>query len=146
MSRMVLEFHGYRENKPSDEHEIIALFLFTLRSAADCRSGLKADHTKTFWTEVGLSRDLASRGKWAQLSREDKLKAMFRYAQEKIVESGRKLRQVPMFWTTSSPLRDGPPWDLAGIQFPKAPPVELERPTPAENPYLEDRRAAGLLK
>ena len=146
MSRMVLESHGYRENKPSDEHEIIALFLFSLRSAAERKAGLKVDHTKTFWTEVGLSRDLASRGKWAQLSREDKLKAMFKYAQEKIVESGRKVRQAPMFWTTSSPLRDGPPWDLAGIQFPKAPPVEFETPPPQESAYLEDRRAAGLLK
>ena len=144
MPRMVLEFHDWRENKPDDENEIKALFLFTLLTAAEKAAGVKADHTKAFWTEVRLSRDLSSRGRWASLSKADKIKFMFRFAQERIQEGGRKLREAPMFWTATSPWSDGPPWDLNQIKFPKADPLTFEAQPLAESPYLADRKAAGL--
>ena len=143
MSRMVLEFHNWRESKPDDDYEIKALFLFTLMTESERQSGVKADHNRTFWTEARLSRDLAARGGWAALSRGDKIKAMFRFAQEKVQEAGRLLREAPMFWTPTSLLKDGPPWDVSTIQFPKAPPVIFD--TPGEDTSsLESRKAAGL--
>ena len=143
MSRMVLEFHNWQESKADDNYEIKALFLFTLMTEAERQSGVKADHNKTFWTEARISRDLTARGSWANLSRRDKIKAMFRFSQERIAEAGRRLREAPMFWTPTSSLKDGPPWDVSSIQFPKAPPVLFERPG-AAGPSLKSRRAAGL--
>jgi hypothetical protein len=143
MSRMVLEFHNWRESKPDDKYEIKALFLFTLMTEAERQSGVKADHNKTFWTEARISRDLAARGSWINLSRREKIKAMFRFAQERVQEAGRSLREAPMFWTPTGSLKDGPPWDVSSIQFPKAPPVLFELPSAAD-PGLESRKAAGL--
>ena len=143
MSRMVLEFHNWRKSKPDDDHEIKALFLFTLMTEAERESGVKADHNRTFWTEARLARDLAARGRWGDLSRQEKIKAMFRFSQERIQEVGRMLREAPMFWTPTSPLKDGPPWDVSSIQFPQAPPVIFEPPSAAD-PSLEARKAAGL--
>lgn len=144
MSKMVLEFHNWRKTKPDDDNDPKILFLFSLRTEAERQAGSKLDHTKTFWTEVRLSRDLAKRGRWASLSEEDTRKAMFRFAQEKIQEFGRKLREAPMFWTPTSALREGPPWDLSKVQFPKAPPVVFEVQPGAEGSILLARKAAGL--
>lgn len=144
MARMVLEFHNWRKTKPDDDSELKAIYLFSLRTEAEKQSGVKADHTKTFWTEVRLSRDLSARGRWAGLSPEDKYKAMFRFAQEKIQEVGRKLREAPMFWTTSSPLRDGPPWDLSRVTFPAPSAVAFEARSPEQSSALQARKAAGL--
>lgn len=145
MSDWVLEFHGYRENPPTDESEIVALFCFSLMDAAERRSGKRPDHTKTFWTETSLSRDLGARGRWASLSKRDKLKAMYLHARSSIVESGRRVRQAPLFWTATSPLREGPPWDLSRATFPK-PSVEVF--SLAQEPaasFGDARKAAGLL-
>ncbi|MBI4603212.1 MAG: hypothetical protein HY721_14750 [Planctomycetes bacterium] len=144
MARMVLEFHGWRETKPDDDNELKALFLFTLMTAAERQSGVKPDHTKAFWTEVRLSRDLASRGRWGTLSRDEKIKAMFRFAVERIQEAGRNLREAPMFWTTQSRLGEGPPWDLSGLEFPKPHAVAFEVAPLAESPSLQARKAAGM--
>ncbi len=144
MAKMVLEFHNWRKTKPDDDNEPKIIFLFSLQSEADKQSGVKLDHTKTFWTEVRLSRDLAKRGRWATLSDEDKLKAMFRFAQDKIQESGRKLREAPMFWSGSGSLNDGPPWDLSKVQFPKAPPIVFEVRSSVDSSFLQARKAAGL--
>jgi len=144
MARMVLEFHNWRMTKPDDENELKVLFLFSLQSEGERQSGLRPDHTKTFWTEVRFSRDLATRGRWATLSQDDKIKAMFRFAQEKIQESGRKLREAPMFWTATGALREGPPEDVSRVQFPKAPPVSFEPRAPESSSSLLARKAAGL--
>jgi hypothetical protein len=142
--RLVLELHDWKDMGLDDESDIIALFLFTLMPVSERTSGVKPGAAHGFWTEVRLSRDLASRGRWAGLSKKDKLKAMFRFAQERIQEAGRKLRQAPMYWTPMSPLRDGPPWSLAEIAFPKAPPLVFEPRAPEESPSLLARKSAGL--
>ncbi len=126
MSKLVLEFHDWRELRADDENERAALFLFSLASESSRKAGIRLDQEHTFWTEVKLRRDLAARGSWPQLSKQDTLKAMFRWAQERILARGTKLRQAPMFWTATSPLASGPPWDLSSVQFPKAPPVTFE--------------------
>ena len=144
MTRWILELHDWRQSRPDDGNEVIAIFLFTLLSMAERQSGVKPDHTKTFWTEVKLSRDLAGRGRWAGLAKDQKLKAMFQFAVERIVEAGRKLREAPMFWTPTSPLKDGPPWDLGSIQFPRPDPVIFEITEDPASPRLQTRKAAGL--
>jgi hypothetical protein len=141
---MVLELHDWREMRADDENDMVALFLFTLMPASERRSGVKPGAAHSFWTEARLSRDLAARGRWAGLSRKEKLKAMFRFAQESIREAGRKLRQAPMYWTPASPLGAGPPWDLAAVEFPKAPAFFFEPKPPEEHPSLLARKAAGL--
>jgi hypothetical protein len=138
---MVLSFHDWKELKSTDEQEIIALFLFSL-APEDGRG--EPGPRETFWTEVQLSRDLARRGSWPRLSRREKLKAMLRFAQERVIEVGRKLRQAPMFWTAQSRLEDGPPWDLSAVPFPKPSAVTFEPPTAAGSRHGEARRAAGL--
>jgi hypothetical protein len=142
--RLVLQFHGWQELRPTDESEIVALFLFSLMPAADRERGLKPTRLQTFWTEASLSRDLAARGRWPSLSKADKLKAMFRFAQERIQEAGRKLRQAPMYWTPRSPLEAGPPWDLARVPFPRPSAMVFEIEPAALAPRLESRKAAGL--
>ena len=142
--RLVLELHDWKEMSPDDESDTIALYLFTLMPVSERSSGVRPGAAHSFWTEVRLSRDLASRGRWVGLSKKEKLKAMFRFAQERIQEAGRKLRQAPMYWTTTSPLRDGPPWDLAQVVFPKSPPAIFEPTPPEESPSLLARKAAGL--
>ena len=144
MARMVLQFHDWREEAPDDESEVVALFLFSLRAEEDRKAGAKPDHNQTFWTETRLARDLAARGGWPQLSKREKLKAMFRFAQERIQEAGRTLRQAPMFWKPESPLEGGPPWDLSGVPFPKPCSIVFEIATEAMAPRLEARKAAGL--
>lgn len=144
MGRMVLEFHDWQEQKPDDDNEVIALFLFSLLAEEDRRSGLRPNHNQTFWTEVRLSRDLASRGRWPQLSKNEKLQAMFRFAEERIQEAGRKLRQAPMFWTPESRLEAGPPWDISRVPFPRPSAVAFEVEPGAFAQRLESRKAAGL--
>ena len=144
MSQLALEYHNYRELKPTDDSEIVALFLFSLRPEEERRAHLRPTHNQTFWTEVTLSRDLASRGRWPQLSKGEKLKAMFHFAQESITEVGRKLRQAPMFWTPQSRLAGGPPWDLSAVPFPQPNGVVVDPAADTDIQYTEARKAAGL--
>lgn len=144
MAKMVLEFHHWRKTKPDDDNELKVLFLFSLQPEGERQARVKLDHTKTFWTEVRLSRDLSKRGRWAPLPEEQKVKAMFQFAQERIVEAGRKLREAPMFWTPTGSLKDGPPWDLSRTPFPKAPPIVFETRPHSESSTLLARKAAGL--
>lgn len=146
MPQWILELHDWRQSKPDDDNEVMASFLFTLLTVAERESGVKPDHTKTFWTDVKLSRDLACRGRWAGLTNDQELKAMFQFAVEKIVEAGRKLREAPMFWTPMSPLKDGPPWDLGSIKFPRPDPVAFETVEDPAASRFQARKAAGLLK
>jgi hypothetical protein len=146
MARMILELHDWLEEKPDDDDELIVLFLFTLMPAAAREARIKPGPDETFWTEARLARDLSSRGAWPGLSKRDKVKALFRFAQEKIVEAGRKLREAPLYWTPTSPFENGPPWSLDEIRFPKAPAVAFDAREPGESPSLLARKGAGLLK
>ena len=74
----------------------------------------------------------------------DRYKAMFRWAQERIKERGKKLRQAPMFWTATSELNDGPPWDLNTVRFPNAEPLVFETTESMAVSGLGSREAAGL--
>jgi len=142
VSQLILELHDWRRTKPDDNNELVAIFLFSLTSLSNRQAGVRLDQEHTFWTEVKLSRDLASRGRWPQLSRKDKMKAMFRWAQERIKERGKKLRQAPMFWTATSELQDGPPWTLDSIRFPNAEPVVFETTEEMARSGLGSREAA----
>ena len=148
MSKMVLEFHDWRKMKADKDSELVAIFLFSLTTESDRQAGVQLDHDHAFWTEVHLSRDLTCRGRWPQLSKADKIKAMFRWAQEKIQQRGGKLRQAPMFWTATGPLAEGPPseWNLSSIKFPKAPPVVFEAQDDIRSSEQASREAAGLNK
>jgi hypothetical protein len=144
MSQMVLEFHGWRNTKPDDDNELKVLFLFSLQTEAERLSGGKLDHTKTFWTEARLSRDLAARGRWAALSKAERIKALYVITWQKIQEAGRKLREVPVFWTATSPLRDGPVGDEYASVSLKPEVMIFDAPVAPSNSVLETRKAAGL--
>jgi len=144
--KMILELHDWRKVRPDDDNDLIALFLFSLTTESSRQAGIQLDQEHTFWTEVHLSRDLVARGRWSSLSSRDKIKAMFRWAQEKILERGCKLRQAPMFWTATSPLASGPPWEVASIEFPNAPPVVFETTDEMATSGLGARDGAGLNK
>lgn len=148
MSKLVLEFHDWREMKADKDSEVVALFLFSLATENDRQAGVRLDQDHAFWTEVRLSRDLARRGRWPQLSKTEKIKAMFRWAQEKIRQRGRKLRQAPMFWTATGSLAEGPPsdWDLKTLKFPKAEPIVFEAADDIRASEQASREAAGLNK
>ena len=147
MARLVLEFHSLKELKPTDESEIVVLFLFTLQSEDDRKAGIKPNHNQAFWTETTFARDLSGRGAWAKLSRADKLRAMFRYARDCIVDRGEKLRQVHLFWSPLSPLSAGPPWpdtELASMKFPEPSAIVFEPEGALATSTSRD--AAGLNK
>jgi hypothetical protein len=145
MRELLLEFHGWRTAKADDDSDLVALFLFSLMPAERRRGGAAPRHEDCFWTEVRLSRFLAEQPGWRSLSQEEKLKAMFQNAVESVKTAGRKLRQAPMFWTATSPLRDGPPWDLAKVEFPRMSPVSVDADAGREV-RLAARKAAGLLQ
>ena len=148
MSKLVLELHDWRALKPDKENELIAIFLFSLSSEIDRQAGIRLDQHHAFWTEVRLSRDLAGRGRWTQLTKQEKIRAMFRWAQEKIKQRGHKLREAPMFWTATGPLADGPPpeWNLNSVKFPNAEPVVFEAMEGIRLSEAASREAAGLNK
>ena len=148
MSKLVLEFHDWREMKADKASELVAIFLFSLTTENDRQAGVRLDRNHAFWTEVLLSRDLAGRGRWPQLSKTDKIRAMFQWAQEKIRQRGQKLRQAPMFWTATSPLAEGPPsdWNLGALKFPKADPIVFEPTDEIRASVAASREAAGLNK
>ena len=148
MSKLVLEFHDWREMKADKDSELVATFLFSLTTENDRQAGVRLDRNHAFWTEVCLSRDLAGRGRWPQLSKTDRIRAMFKWAQEKIRQRGHKLRQAPMFWIATSPLADGPPsdWNLSALKFPKADPVVFETTDELHASAAASREAAGLNK
>ena len=147
MSKLVLEFHDWRETKADKDSELVAIFLFSLTTENDRQAGIQLDQEHAFWTEVRLSRDLAGRGRWPQLSKTDRIGAMFRWAQEKIQQRGRKLRQAPMFWTATGSLADGPPadWNLSAPD-PKAEPIVFEPTDEIRASVAASREAAGLNK
>ena len=144
MDQLILELHGWMPLQPTDDHDTIAMFNFSLMPDELRKSGKRPEHTDCFWTEVKLDRFLAEQPGWKKLSQGDKVKAMFRYAQEQIQATGRKVRHLEIFWTPQSPRRDGPAYDLASIRFPKAPPVLVERET-ADAPRFLARKGAGHL-
>ena len=148
MSKLVLEFHDWRLMKPDKDSELVAIFLFSLTTAGDHEARVQLDHDHAFWTEVRLSRDLAGRGRWPQLTRDEKIKAMFRWAQERIQQRGQKLRQAPMFWTATGSLANGPPaeWNLDAVKFPKAEVVMFETTDGMRSSEQASREAAGLNK
>ena len=146
---LVLEFHRWRKMRPDDDNELIAIFCFSLMPAGwreAGEAGERPSHEDVFWTEVKLAHRLAEAPGWQKISPTDKIKAMFQHAVEQIRAAGRKLRQAPMVWTPTSDLRNGPPWELRAIRFPKAPPVTFSREEPAESPRFLARKAAGLVK
>ena len=142
----VLTYHNSRELKPTDEHEIVVLFLFSLQPEKDVKKGVKPDHNAVFWTETTLSRDLAERGRWVQLSKAEKLKAMFHFAQAHILESGRKLRQAPLFWSLQGHINEGPDEDYTNSKFPKPHAVVFQPGKTRVATDTQSREAAGLLK
>ena len=148
MSKLVLELHDWREMKADKDSELVAIFLFSLTTENDRQAGVRLDQEHAFWTEVRLSRDLAGRGRWPQISKQDRIRAMFRWAQERIQQRGRKLRQAPMFWTATSSLADGPPadWNRSAFKFPKADPVAFETADEIRASEAASREAAGLNK
>jgi len=141
MAKLVLELHDWHRIKPDEGGDLIAEFLFTLVPAAERERGMKPSPSRVFWTRVRISSDLASRGRWSTLSRDEKTKAMYRFAVDRITATGRMLRETPMFWRPGSPLTEGPPWDVSTIAFPKPRPIVFEGP--AEEPDVA-RKAAGL--
>jgi hypothetical protein len=143
MQEMLLEFHDWRRMKADDDNELVVLFLFSLMPADERQAGRQPDHNDCFWIEVKLSRFLAEQPGWKGLSRADKVKAMFQFALEQIQAAKRKLRQAALVWTSGGRLNHGPPWDLASIRFPKAPPVIVEAEEPQASRFLA-RKAAGL--
>ena len=146
MERLVLEFHDWKELKPNDDSEIVALLLFTLQPESQRKAGRKRDHNDAFWVETTLSRDLARRGRWAQLAKSEKLKAMFHFAQQRIIIAGRKVREAPMFWTTQSDLRDGPPDSYASSKFPAPNAIVFSPGDELAVASAHSREAAGLSK
>ena len=145
MKRIILEFHNWRMMAPDDDNELVALFHFCLMPEELRKSGKKPEHTDCFWTEVPLQRFLVERPGWQKLAKGDKVKVMFRHAEEQIREAKRKLRQAPLFWTTKSKHRNGPAWDPATIQFPKAPAVVFDAEEETTAPRFAARKGAGLV-
>jgi hypothetical protein len=144
MNRWTLTFHGHRQLKATDKSAAILWLLFSLVSEKDGKTGARLGQDHIFWTEVTLSRDLAERPGWKELSDEDVRKAMFRAAQESIQEVGRKLRQTPLFWTPQSPLAGGPPWDLASVRFPAPHAITFEIADDGSASGQGAREGAGL--
>ncbi len=141
MSNQILEYHRHRFIRPDKDSDVVALFLFSLTPESHRSAGLPVGQDHAFWTEVRLSRDLAARGGWATLSQKEKAKCMYRFAVERIQERGGKLRDAPMFWTATSVLKDGPPWDPASIDFPPKAPIAFE---PSGGVDARSREGAGL--
>jgi hypothetical protein len=144
MKRMTLKFHDHRKLKPSDENEMTLLLLFSLTSEGEQRPG----NDELFWTEASLSGDLAARGRWSGLPVAEKQKALFRHTVEAIQAAGRKLRQTRLCWFAGNPtsLEDGPPWNLAEVQFPKPHAIPFELEEEALAAPLGAREGAGLNK
>lgn len=118
MKRWVLTFHGHRELKANDDSAVILWLLFSLVNEEEHKAGTELGQHHTFWNEVTLSRDLAARPGWKELSPADVRKAMFQAARDSIQEAGRKLRQTPLFWAPG-PVADDPTADLSKVLFPK---------------------------
>ncbi len=119
MSQLVLEYHKWRKMKCDDEHELAAMYLFSLLPRDDYETGRRPTHNECFWTEVSLSLHLAESEGWKGLSKRDKYRAMFQHAVDGIRTAGRMLRQAPLFWTCANGLDKGPACDLSQVQFPK---------------------------
>lgn len=143
---LVLELHGWRKMRPDDDHELVVLFCFTLKPANWRQAGASLSHEDVFWTEVKLPRFLAEQPGWKKLSRDEKIKAMFQHAADQIQAARRKLREAALIWTPTSRLRNGPPWNLDAISFPKAPPIRFEAEESPDSPRFRARQAAGLNK
>ena len=147
MEKFALEFHDWHRLDSDGDADVVAVFRFSMRPAFELEQGLKPASSSTFWTEVTLARDLATRGKWADMTRGDKVKAMYLLATGSITESGRKLREVHLFWKPGSKLGDGPPDGLSGVEFPPREPIFFEADVEDSAAAARAaRKAAGLEK
>ena len=93
-SRKILQLHRhkkqYRGHSGVSEKDFIADFLFSVRPA---EAG--AGEVTTFWCEVQLKRELAERGSWKDLSKNDRFKALYCFAVDAITKAGgRAVRRV----------------------------------------------------
>ncbi|MCZ6792461.1 MAG: hypothetical protein O7J95_02470 [Planctomycetota bacterium] len=144
MEPQILEFHRWRQGRPDDENEFVVLFHFSLMPRSRREAGQRPEHSDCFWTEVSLQRLLAEKPGWKELSKDDRIKVMFRHAQESIQEARRKLRQAPIFWTATSKHRDGPAHDPKTIEFPATALLDVEPEDPASALRYSARKGAGL--
>lgn len=144
MERLLLEFHGFRRLRSDDKYDPIVLLHFSLTPESRRAEGLAPRQEDHFWTEARLQRFLAEQPGWKSLSRDDKVKVLFRYAEDEIRAARRKLREVHLFWAPNSSLNGGPPVDPATIPFPKAPAVTIDPEDPASSRRFHARAGAGL--
>ena len=140
---MLLEFHKWRTMKSDDEHDPVALFLFSLTPAERRRSGGVPTHEECFWTEVHFSRFLGQQPIWREMSRDEKIRAMFGYAVCQIRKARRKLRQAPMFWAPTGDLAGGPPAEITDVSFPKMEPISIDVGDKEDAPRFLTRVGAG---
>jgi predicted Fe-S protein YdhL (DUF1289 family) len=144
MDTMLLEFHNWRLLAPDDKNELIALFQFSLAPKSVREVGRGPTQDQYFWTETKLQRFLATQPGWASLSKDDKVKVLFHFAQEGIRSVRRKVRQAELFWTATSPYAKGPVVLPSAIEFPNAPAVEVEPEDTASAVRFHARAGAGL--
>lgn len=124
--RRVLRLHRHKKQYGGHSHttekNFIADFLFTLRDPGDPSS-----RVETFWCEVHLRHNLATRGAWKTLSQKDRFKALYCFAVEAIQKAGgRPIRQMSVSWVPGSPYAEGPHWDLSAVNLRRPQPVEIE--------------------
>ncbi len=143
-----LQFRDWQSLAPDASHELIVGFRFSLRHPGTNDPAHASDGSTTFWSEAKLSRDLARRGRWATLSRKDRIRALYRIALEAVVErlaaSGQILRDVSVAWSPESPHAEGPAWDVSGIPFPDRAPVKVRIARRPGSDWRLARKAAGL--
>jgi len=143
MTELVLEFHDWRRLKSDDLRDPIALFHFSLLAAGAFDRGERPTHEQSFWCEAGLSRDLAERGAWRDLNRDQKVRVLFQHAVESIRGAGRILRQAPLFWRPGTGIEKGPAVSPASVPFPKMQPLRFAVESSAST-FTGARAGAGL--
>ncbi|MBI4583745.1 MAG: hypothetical protein HY717_06955 [Planctomycetes bacterium] len=147
-SRRILTMHRYRKQyrgfSATMDKDFVVEFLFSLRPenvpesgpAGGPKSGPGSGPQENtgsgggleyFWCEVQMKADLAGHGAWAELSKEDRIKAMYCCAADTIRNSGgRIVRQIEMNWQPLQPYAEGPIWDLKKIDLRRPEPVAIE--------------------
>lgn len=124
-SKKILQLHKYKKqyrgHSGTTEKDFIADFHFTLREADGSSPPI------TFWSEVNLRSNLATRDGWKDLSKDDRFKALYSFAIEAIQKSGgRPIRHMTLGWIPSSSFAEGPSWDLSKVNLKNPAPVEIE--------------------
>ena len=113
----------YRGHSGTWYKDFVADFLFSLRPADN------SDPGETFWAEVRLRDNLLNRGKWKDLSDQDRFKALYCFAAEAIkTAGGRAVRHMELGWMPTAPYADGPDpaWNIDAINLKSATPVTIE--------------------